>query len=114
MDTDRIVEIYRAANLIEAHALRNALESSGIEARVIGDVLSTASGIPPGVETAPRIWVHDTDEHSAREIIAAWQAKRDARDTARPEPAWKCGRCGVDVDGEFELCWQCGAAREKP
>ncbi len=29
-------------------------------------------------------------------------------------PEWNCRRCGSLVPGNFEVCWECGAAREPP
>ena len=26
-------------------------------------------------------------------------------------PAWRCGRCGVECEGHFDVCWNCGADR---
>ena len=39
MDDSDIVEIYSAANSIEAYAMANALKAAGIKARVVGDIL---------------------------------------------------------------------------
>ena len=25
---------------------------------------------------------------------------------------WSCGKCHAEVDGELDLCWQCGAGRD--
>lgn len=72
MDTERVrfVEIYRAANVSEAHAARLALESAGIRARVEGEVLQGAMGeLPLGWSTSPRIIVAIEDADNAREIL---------------------------------------------
>ena len=113
-DTDHIIEVYMAANPIEAHTIRGALEAEGITARVVGDVLESGSGLPPGPDTEPRVWVRQQDEAAARKIIEEWEAKERGESTTPPLPAWKCSRCGADVDGEFELCWQCGAEKPEP
>ena len=44
MDDSEIVEIYSAANSIEAYAMANALKAAGIKARVVGDILGIGGG----------------------------------------------------------------------
>ena len=41
---DRIVEVYSAANGLEAHGLRAILEERGIRAKVVGESLGSAAG----------------------------------------------------------------------
>ena len=72
MTTDRIVEVYSAANIVEAQSLAEVLEEAGVVAHVVGDVLGNAAGWLPQTETAPRVWVREADEARAREIIAVW------------------------------------------
>ncbi len=55
MDDSDIVEIYSAANSIEAYAMANALKAAGIKARVVGDILGMAAGgLAVGVPIAPQ------------------------------------------------------------
>ena len=61
------VELYRARNLPEAHALLMALEREGILARVENEMLQAAvGGLPAGSATAPRVLVGPADEDAAR------------------------------------------------
>jgi hypothetical protein len=78
---DRIVEIYSAANAIEANSLCDALAEAGIEAQVVGEMLGNAGGWLPAAATAPRIWVRHADEADARKIMVEWNADRGAQDT---------------------------------
>lgn len=32
--------------------------------------------------------------------------------TATGAPPWACDRCGTVVEGEFEVCWRCGATKD--
>ncbi len=78
MDDSDIVEIYSAANSIEAYTMANALKAAGIKARVVGDILGTAAGgLAIGVPIAPRVWIRREDEARARELLKQW--KVDAR-----------------------------------
>ena len=112
MDESEIVQVYAAADLSQAHFLRNMLADAGIEARVVGEVASTL-GLPAGDEAAPCVWVHQRDEQAARKLLVEWEATH-----ARPHPdedvitGWKCSACGEMVDEEFDLCWNCQNPRK--
>jgi hypothetical protein len=71
---ERIVELCSAANIVEAEGLCELLEEAGIQARAVGDELGIAAGmLPLGEATTPRIWVCESDETRAREVIAQWR-----------------------------------------
>jgi hypothetical protein len=73
MPADRVVEIYAAANAIEAHALCAVLAEEAIQAQIVGEQLGNAAGcLPLGETLAPRIWVREGDATRAREIIEEW------------------------------------------
>ena len=106
-----MIEVYRAANPIDAHVLRGVLEAEGIEAAVIGeDAFSLRGGTPLTTETLPRVAVaREEDVERARAIVESFD-----RHTPTPtpaEPLWLCAGCGELIEGQFETCWKCGAAR---
>ena len=113
MHDDDIVEVYKAGELGEAYFLRDMLGNAGIEARVVGDSISTGLGLPPVGESAPSLWVRRTDEKQARELLTEYE-KVHARPHSDEEsrPAWKCSACGELVDDDFELCWNCQNPRK--
>jgi rubrerythrin len=104
---DDLVEVYSAADLTEAYFLRDLLENGGIATRVVGDTLTGM--IPPGAETAPRLWVFRADEERAREIVDDFERNHRHRPSTDEPPAetWRCPTCGEAVDIDFELCWNC-------
>jgi hypothetical protein len=73
-DDLHIVEVYSAANEIDAGAIRAALDEAGIEARLVGDLAGNAFDIPLGV-SAPKIWVREADAPAARRIIEDLQSR---------------------------------------
>lgn len=90
-DDDRIVEIYAAANEIDAGAMRAALEAEGIDSRLVGDLVGNAFDVPLGF-SGPRIWVREADAPAARRIIEQLQdrvgeASLDASESDRGEAA---------------------------
>ena len=112
MNDHEIVQVYSAADLSQAHFLRNMLADAGIEARVVGEIASTL-GLPAGDEAAPCVWVHRRDEEVALRLLAEWEYTH-----ARPHPdekpssGWKCASCGEMVEDDFELCWNCQNPRQ--
>src|SRR5437763_15608498 len=67
--------IYTAANLPQAHILRNLLEDLGISARVINDAVQQAIGdIPAGWATAPRVVVAGEHAELARRVALEFDA----------------------------------------
>ena len=113
MQDDDIVEVYAAGELGQAYFLRDMLANAGIEARVVGDSISTGLGLPPVGESAPCLWVRRSDEAEARQLLAEWekvQARPHPDD--EPRPAWKCPSCGELVEADFDVCWNCQNPRQ--
>lgn len=113
MGDPEVVEVYSAANPVEAHAIRNLLEQAGIEARVVGDIIRMAGGeLPLGQVTAPRIWVREADVGRAREIVRQYEALRRSGAPEDDATPWTCPQCGEEVEGSFEICWNCQCPRK--
>jgi hypothetical protein len=76
MDDENIVEIYSAANSVEAYAVVNALETAGIKAHVVGDFLENAfAGLQLGPTKAQSVWVLKQDEARARELLEKFKTE---------------------------------------
>jgi len=94
------------ASLIHAAHCRNLLAAAGVRAEVRNIWLGGATGDIPFQESAPQVWLLDTDkEAEARAVLEA-----AARPT--PGPRWQCAHCGEWHEAQFGACWQCGASRE--
>ncbi|MBW8850256.1 MAG: DUF2007 domain-containing protein [Xanthomonadales bacterium] len=68
---------YTAANIADAHLLRQWLEAEGIQAFVLGEYLRGAAGDLPA-NTEVFVWVADDDLDAARAIVAAWERETPA------------------------------------
>lgn len=103
-----MTKIYTAADPLQAHILRGALETAGIAAEVRGDYLfSTRGESPVTPDTAPAVWIlRDADLEEARAIAS----RMDATPEHPAGHAWPC-RCGEAVEATFDQCWNCGASR---
>lgn len=78
--------VFRARDGIEAHMLADLLEQVGIMAQVQGDMLQGAVGELPAAGLAS-VWVAESDETRAREVIADFEASQPAESPlpGRPE-----------------------------
>lgn len=70
------VEVYRAANALQANLLQATLSEAGIRSQVVGEFRQGGLGdLPLGWPTSPRILVDADDEAAARELIVDWEAQ---------------------------------------
>ena len=89
-----LIEVYRAANPIEAHTIRLALEDAGIKVEIDGESLQGGE-YPLGWSTAPRILVAESQVTAAREIMEQAHTQRTADITS-------------DEKGDVLRCLACG------
>lgn len=103
----RLVEAFRAADLIEAHTIQIAMEAAGIQAEIDGEDLQGGE-YPLGWCTAPRLLVAESQVNTAREIIQRAQTRRIAnlREDENDEPLC-CLACGQTM-GKTDNCSACG------
>ena len=104
MDSDDLVSVYEAANVTEAHLLKNLLIDEGIDA-FVSEENEPLAGL---TITPPDVLVPSSREADARRIIAKYdedQIKRAHR------PDWKCPKCGATVEGPLDYCDVCGTER---
>lgn len=88
--------IYRAANLADAHLVRQLLESGGVPAFVQGEYLQGAVGELPA-NTEVFVHVHDAHVDAARAVVADWESSEPvAFDDEDPDDA------GHDASGAVE------------
>lgn len=96
--------IYTAANLPDAHLVRDLLQHAGIPAHIFNSHAMGALGDLPMGSAHPQVWITQLhQEAQARAVIAKYA------DRATVSVARACGTCQESNPGEFELCWNCGA-----
>jgi hypothetical protein len=101
--------LYQARDALEARLLTDRLAAAGVRAVVLGDHLMGAAGELSALNF-PEVWLVDPAQSPrARAVLDEFLAEQRT-----PLPAadpWICPGCAAEVDAEFELCWNCGAAR---
>ncbi|GAA5191042.1 putative signal transducing protein [Ferrimonas gelatinilytica] len=100
---DSFIELYRANNVLEANAIKGALEHQGLMVRLLGEALGGGAGELPMETQEVRLLVERCALPRAQELLAHYQQSL---------VPWQCADCGEQNDGHFETCWRCGAVPE--
>ena len=97
--------VYTALNLPDAHLLRDLLQQAGIAAHVFNENANSLVGLVPVAAGQPQVWIAQPhQERHAKAVIADYQSRS-------PTTVIKtCAACGESSPGEFDSCWNCGAA----
>ncbi len=96
--------IYTAANLAEATLLQHLLQHSGVAVHVLNQHAAGALGEIPFGATGPQLWITQPQQEThARALIDEFLNRKPAAEQ-------ECPACGERNPGEFETCWNCGAA----
>ncbi|MCP3870861.1 MAG: DUF2007 domain-containing protein [Gammaproteobacteria bacterium] len=99
--------LYQAGDRIEAQMLKDFLGSHHIRTVVQGEYLSGAAGELPAM-AFPVLWVlDDRDVARGKQLINAYyEAESNVIE-------WSCPGCKELNEGQFHICWSCGAWREE-
>jgi len=96
-------------SITEASIVRGRLDQAGIRSW-LQEELTAGQPFYFGAGSAGiKLQVASGDLQQVRELIAD-EGKTGPDSNA---PPWTCPRCGNEVDGGFEICWSCQAAREQ-
>lgn len=98
--------VYQAEIVPEAVHIRDMLAEAGIDAQLVqGDLEGWAPD--RGASSPAQVWVSDSDEHRARELIERHRKSRESSG----QTSWRCRGCREPNPAEFDLCWSCGTER---
>lgn len=113
--SSKLVEVYRAGNPVEAHTIRNALESAGIPVRIEGEMLQgVIGGIPLTWDTSPCLLVDETQVDAAREILKEASREHQAEQlNLDPASELRCLACGHEMGETDHVCSACGWSFEE-
>ena len=98
-------KVYTHESIITISHLRNLLEAQGVAAIVRNDRLSGVLGEVPFMECWPQLWVlNDRHADLATRLIGTALAEPDGGFAD-----WTCSSCSERIEGQFAVCWHCGA-----
>ena len=98
--------VFTGVTLTDTTHIKNLLDLSGIGSFIKNLYLCSGAGDLPVLDVSPELWVlRDADAARAEAVI---------RDALRPQGAavaepWSCPQCGESNEGQFAVCWRCGA-----
>lgn len=97
--------IYSEPTPLFIHQLKDLLEEKGIATIIKNEFLAGGVGELPPTEVWPELWVVDKqDKEPAKRIVSGFiqSTKINLQD-------WICSSCGEKIEGQFNICWSCGA-----
>ena len=104
----------------QAEQLQGLLQERGIESFLRDEVMGRidAPALRAGASGAVKLVVRREDVPQAEEILREYGGKSAVSGSAGepaaelpPSPPWTCVHCGEQSDDQFDVCWNCGAAR---
>ena len=106
----------------QAEQLQGLLEDRGIESFLRDEVMGRidAPALAAGAIGAVKLVVRREDQPGAEELLREFGADSgsqaatptaEAPETLPPMPPWVCVHCGEQSEGQFDVCWNCSAAR---
>ncbi len=97
--------VYSEPSPIFIHQIKELLEEKGISTIIKNEMLSGGVGELPPTEVWPELWVvKNDDKQPAKNIIDGFLQSIKANPSD-----WLCENCGEKVEGQFNICWSCGA-----
>jgi hypothetical protein len=102
-----VKSVYSTQDVLIIGHLRNLLVNEGIQCDVRTPFLAAAKGDIPVTDCWSQLWIlDDEDLEKATEVIETALGPG-----AEPGTPWACSKCGESVEGQFDVCWQCGSIR---
>jgi hypothetical protein len=102
-----MIKVFEDFDFSRVGQMQSLLESHGIRTFLKNEFGSSVVGELPFVEVIPQLFVIEKkDLEKAKELIST------EAPAAQPGADWICSECGVEVDGHFARCWNCGKALE--
>lgn len=103
-------EVFTDIDSAKVGFYKSALEQAGIPCFVRNEFSNTSMSSIPSHLFYPTLCVTDDDDFEA-----AVEVLRNFHNNPPPLHApWLCPKCGEEVPGNFEECWQCGAPQAEP
>ncbi|MDR3492752.1 MAG: DUF2007 domain-containing protein [Gammaproteobacteria bacterium] len=99
-------KLYTTQNKVALYVLKSMLDEKGIESFIKNEQPPLAGEIPPAIAW-PELWVMDDERFSEAAAIFA----DEKLEFEKPKSSWTCAHCGEVLEGQFDVCWKCGASR---
>lgn len=99
-------KIYSTQNRVMLYLLQSKLSVSGINCMIRNEEPPAAGEIPPMLAW-PELWVLDDGQYAtALQII-----QEELTHHSESKKKWLCPQCGEKLEGQFDVCWNCGYSK---
>ncbi len=101
-------KIYSSENRVFIYLLKAKLEEQNIVCLIKNaDISGPAAGEIPPVVAKPELWIMDDNQYLlANQILQEALSKH-----ATIQSSWDCPQCHEHIEGQFDVCWNCGQSR---
>lgn len=96
--TNDPVSLEYAKQLLQRHDILTVVKNA--------DFRGSAAGEVPPVVAQTELCVHPKEAEQADKLLASMR-----RELKVVRESWRCS-CGEVLEGNFQVCWSCGTARE--
>lgn len=98
-------KIYSSDNRVLLYLLQSKLEEKKIKTLIKNEDLSgPAAGQIPPIMVIPELWIMEDKYYKEAIQIIEQELLREGASKSN----WKCPECGEVIEGQFEVCWNCG------
>ena len=97
--------IYSEPSPVFIYRLKDILEEKGIVTIIRNEFLTGGIGELPPNEVWPELWVVEKEDRKAAEKIVY----DFIQSTKTRSQDWVCTECGERIEGQFNVCWNCGS-----
>lgn len=102
-----MIKVFTHENRMIVFNIKNLLHEAGIETVVMNEFAGGGVGDLAAFDTWPELWLEDeTRLDDAQSILHAILEGDDNHD-------WYCRGCQEKNTAAFEVCWNCGRARDQ-
>lgn len=101
-------KLFTTENRVFLYLLQARLANEGIDSIIKNEApAGPAAGDVPPVVAKPEIWIiHDEDTGKAQAVLDNILQQQN-----QTKSDWQCPDCHEILEGQFDICWNCGHNR---
>ena len=101
-----MIKVFEDFDFSTVGRMQSLLESHGIPTFLKNEFGASVVGELPFVEVIPQLFIIEESDLARAQQLLLLDLPTD---TGRG--AWNCPNCRIEIDAEFDQCWQCEADR---
>ena len=101
-----MIKVYEDFDFSRVGQMQSLLESEGIATFLKNQFGSSVMGEIPFVEVIPQLFILEEKDLARAKRLMSLNQPSDSKGVA-----WTCPRCSVEVEANFDQCWNCETSR---